>query len=157
MFHNTITIMSLNRISITIFAVIAIFVLPSCQSHEERVIDKLESLSKHIDTKGKNFDADDWKEAMEELADIHEEMTECDFTPEQLKEVGRADGRLTAIIAREGAKALGHGFSDAIKSLGFYAKGFQEGAEENISDNDFDDVVNELNDAVESVIEEWKE
>lgn len=151
--------MNINRkiISVFVIAVIAISLLSSCQSYEDRVITKLNHLSERIDEDGKNFDADDWEEAMEELADIHEEMTECDFTPEQLKEVGRADGRLTAIIAREGAKALGHGFSDAIKSLGIYAKGFQEGAEEKINGEDFNDVVNEINDAVESVKEEWKE
>jgi len=149
--------MSVNRFFIPVFFLAAVLVLSSCQSYEERTITKLNHLSERIDAEGKNFDADDWEEAMEELADIHEEMADCEFTPEQLKAVGRADGRLTAIIAREGAKALGYGFSDAIKSLGIYAKGFQEGAEEKINGEDFNDVVNELNDAVESVKEEWKE
>jgi len=149
--------MSITRFFIPVFVVTAVLVLSSCRSYEDRVITRLNHLSERIDADGKNFDADDWEDAMEELADIHEEMTDCDFTPEQLKAVGRADGRLTAIIAKEGAKALGHSFSDAIKSLGIYAKGFKEGAEENISDDDFNGVVNELNDAVESVNEEWRE
>lgn len=151
--------MNINRkiISVLVVAVAAISLLSSCQSYEDRVITKLNHLSERIDEDGKNFDADDWEEAMEELADIHEEMAECDFTLEQLKEVGRADGRLSAIIAKEGAKTLGKGFLDAIKGISSYAKGFQEGAEENINDEDFNDVVNEFNDAVKSVKEEWKE
>ncbi len=151
--------MNINRkiISVLVVAVAAISLLSSCQSYEDRVITKLNHLSERIDEDGKNFDADDWEEAMEELADIHEEMAECDFTLEQLKEVGRADGRLSAIIAKEGAKTLGKGFLDAIKGISSYAKGFQEGAESNISEKDVEDVVKEIGSTLKSVEDEWKE
>jgi hypothetical protein len=114
-------------------------------------------LSERIDEDGKNFDADDWEEAMEELADIHEEMSDCEFTPEQLKEVGRADGRLSAIIAKEGAKSLGREASSLLKSISSYAKGFQEGAQENFNEEDFNDVEEELKSTLKDIEDEWKE
>ena len=157
MYHKTITIMRIKRYLITAFAVVVLLTLMSCQSYEEGVIHKLNNLSERIDKDGKNFDADDWEEALEELADIHEDMTDCEFTPEQLKEVGRADGRLSAIITKQAAKALGHEVSDAIKGISSYAKGFKEGAEGNIDEDDFNDVVDEIGSLLKSVGEDWKE
>lgn len=151
--------MNINRkiISVLVVAVAAISLLSSCQSYEDRVITKLNHLSERIDEDGKNFDADDWEEAMEELADIHEEMAECDFTLEQLKEVGRADGRLTAIIAKEGAKALGRETSSFLRNFSSFAKGFQEGAKENFNEEDFNDVEKELKSTLKDIEDEWKE
>lgn len=151
--------MNINRkiISVLVVAVAAISLLSSCQSYEDRVITKLNHLSERIDEDGKNFDADDWEEAMEELADIHEEMSDCEFTPEQLKEVGRADGRLTAIIAKEGAKALGRETSSFLRKFSSFAKGFQESAQENVNEEDFNDVEEELKSTLKDIEDEWKE
>lgn len=142
---------------IPVFVVTAVLVLSSCRSYEDRVITKLNHLSERIDADGKNFDADDWEDAMEELADIHEEMTDCDFTPEQLKEVGRADGRLSAIIAKEGAKSLGREASSFLKSISSYAKGFQEGAQENVNEEDFNEVGDQIMSTLKDIEDEWKE
>ena len=134
-----------------VLTVILLLTLTACRSYEERVITKLNNLSERIDKYGKTFDVDDWEDAMEELADIHEEMGDCDFTREQLKEVGKADGRLSAIIAKEGAKALGQGVSGIIDRVSSYAEGFQEGAQENMSEDDIKEVEKELNKAFQSV------
>ena len=130
--------------------------LTSCKSNEEKVINNLERLSERIEKHSNEFDAYDWEEALEDLADIHEDIQDCDFTNEQLKELGKVEGKLSAIIAKEGSKALGHSLSDVIKSFGSFASGFKEGVEENVSQEDFVEPANEISDALKAVEQELK-
>ena len=149
----------MNKRQILTFAVFATILLSfaSCKSREEKVISKLESLSERIDKKGHTFDAEDWAEAFEDLEDIHADMEDCEFTREELKKVGRADGRLTAIIAKEGAKALGRETSSFLRNFSSFAKGSQEGAKENFNEEDFNDVEEELKSTLKDIEDEWKE
>ena len=135
---------------------LSLFALTSCKSNEEKVINNLERLSERIEKHGNEFDGYDWEEALEDLADIHEDIQDCDFTNEQLKELGKVEGKLSAIIAKEGSKALGHSISDAIKSFGSFASGFKEGVEENVSEEDFVAPANEISDALKAVEQELK-
>ena len=148
----------MNKRQILTFAVFAAILLSfaSCKSREEKVISRLESLSERIDKNGHKFDAEDWAEAFEDLEDIHEDMEDCEFTREELKEVGRADGRLTAIIAKEGAKALGREASSFLRNFSSFAKGFQEGAQEN-NEEDFNEVGDQIMSTLKDIEDEWKE
>ena len=130
--------------------------LTSCKSNEEKVISDLASLSERIEKHGNDFLAEDWEEALEDLADIHEDIQDCDFTTEQLKELGKVEGRLSAIIAKEASKAVGHSLSDIIKNFGSFASGFKEGLEENVSEEDFVEPANEISDALKAVEQELK-
>ena len=136
---------------------ISLLALSSCQSREEKVISKLDSLSERIEKDGSNFDADDWEEAIEDFADIHKEMQDCEFTKEQLRELGKKEGKVSAILAKEGSKALGREFKNFLGNFGAFAKGFKEGAEENVSEEDFNDVEEELKSTLKDIEDEWKE
>ena len=136
---------------------ISLLALSSCQSREEKVISKLNSLSERIEKDGSNFDADDWEEAIEDFADIHKEMQDCEFTKEQLRELGKKEGKVSAILAKEGSKALGREFKNFLGNFGAFAKGFKEGAEENVSEEDFNDVEEELKSTLKDIEDEWKE
>lgn len=140
-----------------VFLIAILLSFSSCKSKEEKVISRLENLSERIDKNGHKFDAEDWVEAFEDLEDIHEDMEDCEFTQEELKKVGRADGRLTAIIAREGAKSLGREASSFLRNFSSFAKGFQEGAQENFKEENFNDIEKELNGTLKDIEDEWKE
>lgn len=129
----------------------------SCKSKEEKVINRIENLSERIEKNGHNFDAEDWAEAFEDLEDIHEDMEDCEFTREERKEVGKADGRLTAIIAKEGAKSLGREASSFLKNFSTFVKGFQEGAQDSFNEEDINDIENEIKNTLKDIEEEWKE
>ena len=148
--------MNLRTIGITVFVIMVLCVLSSCQTYEEKTISKLTNLSERIEKEGKNFDADDWEEAIEELADIHENMVDCEFTKEQLKEVGRTYGRLSAIITKESAKAFGDGISDAVSRLSSFAKGYTEGVVENLNEEDINDVEDQIMSTLKEIEDVWK-
>ena len=136
---------------------ICLLVLSSCQSREEKVISKLDSLSERIEKDGSIFDADDWEEAIEDFADIHEEMQDCEFTKEQLRELGKKEGKVSAILAKEGSKALGREFKNFLGNFGAFAKGFKEGAEENVNEDDFNEVGNEISNALQEFENQLKD
>ena len=144
------------RINLTALFILLSLLLTSCQSQEESVITRIEKLSVRIDKEGKNFTTEDWEDALDDLAEIHEDIQDCDFTTEQLKELGKVEGRLSAIIAKEASKAVGHSLSDIIKNFGSFASGFKEGLEENVSEEDFVEPANEISDALKAVEQELK-
>ena len=131
--------------------------LSSCKSREEKVISQLDNLAERIEKNGKDFDADDWAEALEDLEEIHENMEDCDFTKKELRVLGRKEGKLFAIITKEGAKALGKGAANFLGEFGAFAKGFKEGAEDNLSEKDLKEVEEDITDSFKSLEEELKE
>ena len=56
--------------------------LTSCKSNEEKVISDLASLSERIEKHGNDFLAEDWEEALEDLADIHEDIDKMSTSEE---------------------------------------------------------------------------
>lgn len=115
---------------IAVFALV-VSVLTSCKTREERVIQRLSTLSEKIEKHGSHWDADQWADALEEMQDIHYDIEDCDFTKEQLESLGQIEGRLTATILNEGAKALNQSISDFMDGAGAYMKGFMQGIDNN--------------------------
>ena len=136
---------------------ISLLTLTSRQSREEKVISQLYRLSERIEKDGNNFDAEDWEEAIEDFAEIHEDMQDCEFTKEQLRELGKKEGKVSAILAKEGSKALGREFKNFLGNFGAFAKGFKEGAEENVSEEDFNEVGNDISNALQEFENQLKD
>ena len=103
--------------------------LSSCKSHEERVMDRLENLAEKVQKNGANWNADQWADALDELEDIHFDMEDCEFTSQQLRELGRLEGKLTVVIMTEGAKKLGSELGPFLEGAGAFMKGYSEGVE----------------------------
>ena len=98
-----------------------------------------------------------YDEALEELEEIHDDMGDCEFTKEQLKAVGRADGKLTIIITKQAAKAMGRDVGTLMKNISSYAKGFKEGAESAYDEEEFKDIGNDIMNDLKEIEEDWKE
>ena len=124
--------------SITILGIFifALFLFSSCQTKEERLINKFESLAERVDKNSESFSDKDWEEVLAEYEALHDEAAGCEFTNEQLREFGRADGFLTGVITREGSKKLGRDLGKYINEGKQVIKGFIEGFSEGISSED---------------------
>ena len=83
---------------------ILLCVLCSCQSKEEQVISGLEKLAAQIEQRADSFTDKDWEGIMTKYEELHEQALECDFSQEQLTELGRVEGKLTTIFAKEGSQ-----------------------------------------------------
>ena len=77
----------------------------------------------------------------------------CDgFSQSQKKE-----GKVYAILAKEGSKALGKEIKNFLGNFGAFAKGFKEGAEENVNEDDFNEVGNEISNALQEFENQLKD
>ena len=96
--------------------------LSSCQTKEEKVINKLQALAERVDSKSDSFSDSDWDNVCTEFEALQTQTKECDFTAEQLKDVAKAEAELTAAIAKhktleviEEGKNVVNGILDGIK------------------------------------------
>ena len=128
--------MKKKSISILGIFIFALFLFSSCQTKEERVINKFESLAERVDKKSETFSDKDWEEVLSEYETLHEEAMKCEFNEEQLREFGRVDGLLTGVITREGSKKLGRDLGRYVNEGKQVIKGFLEGFSEGISSED---------------------
>jgi hypothetical protein len=121
--------------SITILGIFifAMFLFSSCQTKEERVINKFKDLAERVDKNSDTFSDQDWEEVLDEYEALNDEAMDCEFTNEQLREFGRVDGLLTGVITREGSKKLGRDLGRYINEGKQVMKGFLEGFSEGIS------------------------
>lgn len=103
-------------------------IFSSCRTNEEKVIVRLNKLSQKIEKNAVKWNTDDWSDALEEWEAIHDDMSTCQFTKEQIKELGRIDGELTAILIKQGLKE----FASFFENIGPYMDGFTEGAKQQI-------------------------
>ena len=110
--------------------------LVGCQSKEKRTVSRLESLADRVEQNGERYDEGQWEEVFEQYEEIHEEMRGCDFTNEQLREIGRIDGRLTAVLTRQYLRVYGQAMGEVVNGLGSFAEAFAEGLDcEGLSDD----------------------
>ena len=113
--------------------IFALFLFSSCQTKEERVINKFKDLAERVDKNSDTFSDQDWEEVLAEYEALNDEAMDCEFTNEQLREFGRVDGLLTGVITREGSKKLGRDFGRYLNEGKQVMKGFLEGFSEGIS------------------------
>ncbi len=107
-------------------------VVMSCQTKEERVIADLEKLAIQIEQRAETYSDEDWQMVIDKYKKIHRESMDCDFTEEQLKELGRVEGKLTTVIAKEGSKKISRDVKDLVKDGKSVVEGFLQGLSESV-------------------------
>lgn len=104
--------------------------LGACRSKDQRIIDRIDRLTERIQNDSENLDKADWDKILQDISDIHDQINDNDFTPEEMQAIARAEGQLMGAMAREGVKAVKTGMSDALETINDFANGFLEGLED---------------------------
>lgn len=110
--------------------------LSSCQTKEEKVINKLQALAERVESKSDSFTESEWENIYSEFESLQTQTKECDFTAEQLKEVAKAEAELTAAIAKQKAKEVGNGINDIINEGKEVLNGIFDGIKEGLGGGD---------------------
>ena len=106
--------------------------MTSCQTKEEKVINKLQALAERVESKADSFTDSQWESIYSEFESLQTQTKECDFTTEQLKEVAKAEAELTAAIAKQKAKEVGNDIKDAINEGKEVLNGIFDGIKEGL-------------------------
>ena len=113
-------------------AFLTIVLFGSCKSKEERVLDQLQGMSERIEKKGDSMSSEDWEKLYKEYSDIHAKIVneEYDFTDEQMRELGRVEGKLGKAFVKHSMSDFGKATEDIIKKGSEFLKGVLESNEE---------------------------
>ena len=115
-----------------ILSFLFLMTMSSCQSKEERVISKMESLAERIEKNAETYDAEDWEAVLQEYQQLQTEASDCDFSSEQLRELGHVEGKLAATITRESAKSFGRSVGDLLQNGTQVLQGVFDGINESL-------------------------
>jgi len=99
----------------------------SCQKQETRLIHDMDKLADQIEYRSDSFTEEDWDDVLDRYEDLHERALKLDFSQEQLKELGRAEGRLSSLLVKKGAKALGGSIRSILKGEKSFFEGLMDG------------------------------
>ena len=132
--------------------VITSLVFCSCKSREEKVLEQLNNLTEKVEKNSSDWNSDQWTDAFEELEKIHSEMSDCDFTNQQLQELGEVEGRLTSLMLSNGVESLGKGIGSFLKGAGSFVKGFQEGIQDG-SEESIEELENYVNSTLDDLLD----
>lgn len=85
-----------------IIAICSLSLTTSCTSREQKVVKRLEKLSKKLERQGNDYSITQWQRAAKEFKQIDEEIAKNyqDFTPKQLHEIGRLKGICVGAFSR---------------------------------------------------------
>lgn len=108
-----------------------LFTMAACQTKEERVINKTNKLAETVDQKADAYTDAEWDKLIFDFENLQKQAAECDFNKDQLKEFAKAEAKLTAAIAKHGAKKLGNKLNDLLEEgkevVGSILDGLKEG------------------------------
>jgi len=115
-----------------ILSFLFLMTMSSCQSKEERVISKMESLAERIEKNAETYDTEDWEAVLQEYQQLQTEAADCDFSSEQLRELGHVEGKLAATMTRESAKSFGRSVGDLLQNGTQVLQGVFDGINESL-------------------------
>ena len=110
--------------------------MTSCQTKEEKVINKLQALAERVENQSDSFTDSQWESIYAEFESLQPQTKECDFTAEQLKKVAAAEAELTAAIAKQKAKEVGNDIKDAIEEGKEVLNGIFDGIKDGLGVSD---------------------
>ena len=113
-----------------------LFTMVACQTKEERIINKTNRMAESVDQNADTYTDAQWDKLISDFENLQKQATECDFNKEQLKEFAKAEAKLTAAIAKHGAKKLGNKLNDLLDEGKEVVGGILEGLKEGFGDSE---------------------
>jgi len=133
-----------------VLAGIAVFMLCSCATPQEKYISNLEDLTEQIEKNGNSYNAEQWESALDKYQKLVMKAEDMEFTTEQKEEIGELEGRCMKAFG----KAMGNQVKNVFKGLGSQVKGFLQGLSGADDDDDLDDIKDSFVDATEEALDE---
>lgn len=113
--------------SFLLVAVLALSMASCAKMQAKRQIHALESLTERVEKKGDSFTKQDWTEVSQEYDEICAKMNQCDYSSEQMQEIGRLKGRFYAACAKKAINNAGGLINGIMNTVGGAIDGFMDG------------------------------
>ena len=89
--------------------------LTSCQTKEEKVINKMNALAERIENQTDSFTEEQWDAINDEFEALQDVAKECKFTTEQKTAYAKAEAEVSAAIIKQRAKEVTSDIKDAVE------------------------------------------
>lgn len=91
-------------------------------SAEDRCIRSLQGLYEEIEQNYESYTEEDWDKVKAKYEKINKKMEDCEFTDEQLREIGKLKGKCSAYMSKDLFNKVGKGLIE----IGGVVEGFME-------------------------------
>jgi PBP1b-binding outer membrane lipoprotein LpoB len=88
--------------------------MTSCQTKEERVINRMNALADRIENQTESFTDEEWEVINSDFEMLKAQAQECNFTSEQRTAYTKAETEVTTAILKQRATEVGNDFKNAI-------------------------------------------
>jgi len=109
-----------------LIALMAVTLLASCKSKEERALDRLQNMSEEIQKNGDNLTSEDWEKLYDEYSALHDKIAKDDynFTDEQMRELGKVERELSNAFVKQSISDFGKATKEIFKKGKEFLEGF---------------------------------
>lgn len=110
----------IKALGLTVIFVVTALTMSSCQSKEEKVISQMREISKTVESE--DFMVEDLQDIEKKYEDLLSQSAECNFSEEQLKEIGKIQAHIVKGITKQTTETMDNLLEDAMN----VADGFLE-------------------------------
>lgn len=112
---------------------ILLLLLCSC-SREQTVLAGYRDLAEELKANSSDYSKEDWGKVLKECEMLEEKVQQCDFSPEEKKELNRLRGQCSAYFIKSLPKQAKYQMEDAIEQISDITDGFMEAIGEDVID-----------------------
>ena len=111
---------------IRIIQILLLLVLVCSCSKEQTVLSGYRDLKKELKINSSDYSMEDWERVLKECEMLEEKARQCNFSPEEKKELNKLRGQCSAYFIKSLPKQAKFQMEDAIEQISDIADGFME-------------------------------
>ena len=111
---------------IRLIQILLLLVLVCSCSKEQMVLSGYRDLKKELKTNSSDYSMEDWERVLKECEMLEEKARQCNFSPEEKKELNKLRGQCSAYFIKSLPKQAKCQMEDAFEQISNIADGFME-------------------------------
>ena len=111
---------TMRRLFVTVLSFMLLLAITACN---RTPLEKYKAVVEDVEANYESYTPEDWNAVEERLQAIDADLEQSELTEEELREMGRLNGRLAACATKAAMKQLGSAFGDMAAGLGGFVEG----------------------------------
>ena len=111
---------AMRRLFVTVLSFMLLLAITACN---RTPLEKYKAVVEDVEANYESYTPEDWNAVEERLQAIDADLEQSELTEEELREMGRLNGRLAACATKAAMKQLGSAFGDMAAGLGGFVEG----------------------------------
>ena len=121
--HKSVTelkLITMRKLFVTVLSFVLLFAVTACN---RTPLERFEAIVEDVEANYESYTPEDWDAIEERLQAIDDDLEQSELTEEELREMGRLNGRLAACVTKAAMKQLGSALGDFASGLGGFVEG----------------------------------